>query len=104
MIENIQAVKNLEDILSIPELDGIFIGPYDLSASVGNAGNFKNLKFINAINIIKKLSKKYNKPLGIHVVIPSKKEVNNHFKQGFTFIAHSLDTVYLRTSITKNND
>ena len=42
--------------------------------------------------------------MGIHVVIPSKKDVNKFYKKGFTFIAHSLDTVYLRTSISKNND
>ena len=104
MIENIQAVNNLEEILSVPHLDGIFIGPYDLSASVGSPGDFNNLKFKKVMNHIKKLSKKYKKPMGIHVVMPSKKNVNSFYKGGFTFIAHSLDTVYLRTSISKNND
>ena len=104
MIENIQAVNNLEDILSVSQLDGIFIGPYDLSASVGLPGDFKNLKFVKAMKQIKTLSKKYKKPMGIHVVMPSKKNVNSFYKKGFSFIAHSLDTVYLRTSISKNNE
>lgn len=104
MIENIQAVNNLEDILSASQLDGIFIGPYDLSASVCRPGDFKNLKFIKAMKQIKKVSKKYKKPMGIHVVMPSKKNVNSYYKEGFTYIAHSLDTVYLRTSVSNNND
>jgi len=34
-IEHIEAVKNLDEILAVPDLDGIFIGPADLSNSMG---------------------------------------------------------------------
>jgi 2-keto-3-deoxy-L-rhamnonate aldolase RhmA len=34
-IEHIDAVNNLDDILSLDEIDGTFIGPYDLSGSMG---------------------------------------------------------------------
>lgn len=35
MVETAAAVDNLEDLAAVPELDGLFIGPYDLSVSLG---------------------------------------------------------------------
>ena len=34
-IEHIDAVQNLDKILSVSGIDGVIIGPYDLSASLG---------------------------------------------------------------------
>ncbi|MDY0287205.1 MAG: aldolase/citrate lyase family protein [Sphaerochaeta sp.] len=40
-VETPEAVKNLDDILSVERLDGIFIGPMDLATSMGHFGNPK---------------------------------------------------------------
>ncbi|MEZ4581401.1 MAG: aldolase/citrate lyase family protein [Caldilineaceae bacterium] len=40
MIETADAVKNLEDILSVGELDAIYVGPADLSLSLTNQRSF----------------------------------------------------------------
>jgi 2-dehydro-3-deoxyglucarate aldolase len=39
MIENERAVRNVEEILSVPSLGFVFVGPSDLSVSAGHAGN-----------------------------------------------------------------
>ena len=39
-IEHIDAIKNLEEILSVDDIDGTFIGPYDLSGSMGKPGEY----------------------------------------------------------------
>ena len=38
-IEHIDAVRNLEEIIAVPGLDGIAVGPADLAASMGHVGN-----------------------------------------------------------------
>ncbi len=38
-VETVEAVENLDDILAVPGLDSIFIGPMDLSTSMGHMGN-----------------------------------------------------------------
>jgi 4-hydroxy-2-oxoheptanedioate aldolase len=40
MIETKQAVDNIDEILTTPGLDGIFVGPSDLSVSLGHAAGF----------------------------------------------------------------
>ena len=49
-IEGIEGIRNLEDILSVPGLDVIFIGPYDLSQSLGIPGQ------VNHPSVIEKMS------------------------------------------------
>ncbi|MBU3714070.1 MAG: 2,4-dihydroxyhept-2-ene-1,7-dioic acid aldolase, partial [Ferruginibacter sp.] len=39
-IEHIEAVNNLEEIYAVPDIDGIIVGPYDLSASMGYPGEY----------------------------------------------------------------
>lgn len=99
MIESKIGLENIESICQLPHLDGVFIGPYDLSSSLGCIGDFENMKFKNSIKQILKTSKKYKKACGIHVIEPSKKDMMNKITNGFNFIAFSLDTVILRKSI-----
>lgn len=94
-IEHIEAVDNLDKILSLEHVDGFIVGPYDLSASLGIPGDFKNKKVIKAISSVIRLAKKYNKPAGFHVIQPESKEVFKRIREGYRFIGFSLDTLFL---------
>jgi len=98
MIENITAVKNLTDILQVKGLDAILIGPYDLSASMGITAQFDNQEFKKVVNKIEKLSQKHKISCGIHIVTPDTEILDNRIKDGYRFIAYSIDSVFLRTS------
>ena len=52
-VEHINAVNNLEEILSVPGVDGTYIGPYDLSASLGKPGDFQCPEFLEAVKKIR---------------------------------------------------
>jgi len=99
MIEDIRAAKEIENIISIPDLDAIFIGPYDLSASMKIVGEFENNKFIKIIENIESICVDRNFPLGIHQVTPSEKDLHNLIDRQYKFIAYSIDTVFLEKSV-----
>jgi len=64
-IENKDAINNLSDIVKIPNIDVLFIGPGDLSQSLGLPGQIDHPK---VQDIIKKVIKKGNEvgiPVGI---------------------------------------
>ncbi len=94
-IESIKGVDNLEDILSFNEISGIFIGPYDLSASLGLPGQFESPKYLDAINKIKKICSNKKVKLGIHVVKPDINELKIKINEGYYYIAYSVDTIML---------
>lgn len=101
-IEHIIGVKNLSKILEQPGIDGIIIGPYDLSASIGMPGKLDTPKVNKLINEVIKIASQKGIILGFHVVQPNIEEVELRIKQGFNFIAYSLDTIILGDTFMKH--
>jgi 2-keto-3-deoxy-L-rhamnonate aldolase RhmA len=97
-IEHKDALENLENIFSVEGVDGFIVGPYDLSASLGVAGDFKSEKMRQALSRIEKTAKEKNIPSGYHVVFPDPGLVNEKIKEGYTFIAYSVDFLLLGES------
>ena len=95
MIENIEAINNIEEILLVKGLDAILIGPYDLSASLGKTGEIDSLEVTNMINLIIKKAIQHKISVGIHVVSPEIKELKKQIKNGLTFLPYSIDAVFL---------
>ena len=95
MIESKEAIDNLEPILKVDGLDAIFVGPYDLSASLGCLGDFDDKKFRISMKKIKDLALKMNIPMGMHIVKPDTQLLEEKIKEGYQFIAYSIDAVVL---------
>ena len=89
-IESREAVENIESIFD-SDITGYFLGPYDLSASIGSPGKFDTLEFIDLEKKIMRAAEKYNIKRGIHVVEPSKKELIEKQSLGYDMIAFSVD-------------
>ena len=51
MIETSEALQNLDEIMSTPDLDGIYIGPADLSLAIGQKPAFDNPEGLSLIHI-----------------------------------------------------
>ena len=90
-VEHIEAVNNLEAILSIEGIDGFIVGPYDLSGSLGVPGQFDHPSMKEAMERIHKFGTASGKALGIHVIEPDVKELRQKIDQGYKFVAYSLD-------------
>ena len=99
-IEDVEAVANIDDILAVEGIDAAFIGPYDLSASMGITGDFEHPDFIAARNEILASCKRNGVTPGIHVVQPNPKQAINRLRDGFQLLAYSLDiTMVLNTCL-----
>jgi 2-dehydro-3-deoxyglucarate aldolase len=94
-IEHIDAIRNLEEILSTEGIDGTFIGPYDLSGSLGKPGCFDDPEVIEALDRYEAIAKKHDKWIGFHVVQPDYRLVLDKIRKGYNFIGFSLDTLFL---------
>ena len=95
MIENVNAIKNLENILHYNKLiiDCIMIGPYDLSASLGDAGNFTAQKILKTVKKkILYLAKKYKLSCGIHMDHTNKIDLKKFIKKGYNYFPFPTDT------------
>jgi 2-dehydro-3-deoxyglucarate aldolase len=98
-IEHINAINELDAILKIDGVDGTFIGPYDLSGSLGKPGQWDEPEVVAALKVYEKTVKKYDKWVGFHVVPPDYKLVLEKKKKGYNFIAFSFDAYFLGQTI-----
>ncbi len=100
-IEHIDAVNNLEDILSVNGVDGFIIGPYDLSGSLGIPGKFEHKQVQEAFKKVLQVSRKLKKPAGFHVISTSEDALLEKIREGYRFLGFSLDEIFLRQSCTE---
>jgi 2-keto-3-deoxy-L-rhamnonate aldolase RhmA len=98
-IEHISAIKELDDILQTEGVDGTFIGPYDLSGSMGKPGQWDEPDVKEALRVYEATVKKYDKWIGFHVIQPDYNLVNEKIAKGYNFIAFSLDVLFMGTTV-----
>jgi len=95
MIESQEGVDNIDPILAVPGVDGVFIGPYDMSGSYGIPGQTQHPTIKTACTRVAKACIRAGKAAGIHVVLPSKAAIADAVADGFTFLGIGVDTVFL---------
>jgi 2-dehydro-3-deoxyglucarate aldolase len=99
-IEHIEAVGNIEEIVSVPGIDGTYIGPYDLSASMGLAGQLDHPEVQAAQRKVLEATLARGLAAGIHLVHPDRaaRQLPEHVKAGYTFLALGTDILFLGDS------
>lgn len=97
MIEHIDAVNEIDSILSVPGIDAYIIGPYDLSGSMGRPGELDYPDVQSAIEKVREAGRRLDKPGGIHVVEPDPEALRRNIDAGFNFLGYGLDIRILDT-------
>jgi 2-keto-3-deoxy-L-rhamnonate aldolase RhmA len=100
-VEHIQAVRNLDAILSVPGVDGFIVGPYDLSGSLGIPGQFDHPDLLKALDSIRTTAAQIGALSGYHVISPDASAMNAKLHEGYRFLAYSLDILYLGQACTQ---
>tara|TARA_Y100000361_G_C11157632_1_gene345246 strand:+ start:1638 stop:2201 length:564 start_codon:yes stop_codon:yes gene_type:complete len=101
IIAQIETLKGVDSISSISKInfDYYLVGPYDLSASLGEVGNLESPQFKSCM---KKLEETVGEKMGFH--IPSK--VNSKIKnfKDYPFLALGMDTTFIVEKINETAD
>ncbi len=101
-IESMQALQNLDDILSVPGIDVAFVGPNDLHAQLGLPASSDGAEpeFMDALERIKAAARKYSVATGI---FSSNGETSaERVRQGFQMISVTTDLSSMIAAATHN--
>ena len=90
-IESLAGIEALDDILSVEGLDGIVIGPNDLSYSLGDPNNYKSELFEKTVIEILKKARSKGIAAGIHFMGGIDRQVEWAKKTGMNLLFHSGD-------------
>ena len=87
--ETAGCLEHIEEIVAIEGVDGIFIGPFDLSIALGIPGRFDDPRHIAAVERVRLACERANKPC--IMFCGSAEAAAGYFAQGFTSVTVSLD-------------
>jgi 4-hydroxy-2-oxoheptanedioate aldolase len=100
-IESVPAIQRLDDILSVPGLDAVLIGPHDLSCSLGIPEQYDHPRFDEAVRTIFRIAREHHVGAGLHFWLSLEMEVA-WARAGANLIMHSSDmTAFSRTLKTE---
>jgi len=92
-VETGEAIDNLDEILAVEGLDGIFIGPMDLATSMGYFGDPSHPEVQQAITTVEKKTLKADKYLG--TIGGSWEQAKEKYDRGYQFLMLMSDSVDL---------
>jgi 2-keto-3-deoxy-L-rhamnonate aldolase RhmA len=92
-IEHIDAIPHASEILAVEGVDGIIVGPYDLSASMGLPGQIAHPEVAAIIESLAKMCNERGMAWGAFA--PDVGSARVHLARGATLIVLSTDTMYL---------
>lgn len=90
-VESIEAVECMEEVASIPYVDGFIIGPMDLSGSAGMLGHIRERRVDELINLAIAKSHAAGLPIGLSTGSDSPEEIEHWFSKGIDFLSASTD-------------
>lgn len=94
MIETRQALDNLDAILAVPGIDGVFVGPTDLSVSLSNGGSLDSPDVAPALDYVAARTKAAGKFAGIFAISPA--YASDCVARGYSFIALMQDAMFMQ--------
>ena len=101
-IESVPAIEALDEILAVPDLDAVLIGPHDLSCNLGVPEQWEHPKFLKACETIFRKARAANIGAGIHFWGSLDQQVR-FLKLGANLLIHSADILlfhkHLRTEL-----
>jgi len=91
--ESARAVENIGEIAAVEGLDAVFLGPYDLSASLGHPGDIEHPTVVEAIDRVTQSCQAAGVPLGYFGVDAN--AVAPYVARGYTLICAGIDCLLL---------
>lgn len=90
-IESVPAIKALDELLAVPQVDAVLIGPHDLSISLGLPEQYRHPTFDRAVRDIIRRARARGIGAGIHFSTGIDQEIAWAQEEGANLIIHSSD-------------
>ncbi len=88
-IESVEGLKNVDEIAAVDGVDIVWLGQFDLTASMGIPGQFTNQRYLDGVAAIVEAADRHGKAAGFMATSPE--EAAWAFDQGFRAVAYWAD-------------
>ena len=91
--ETLWCLEHIDEVLAVPGIDGMFVGPFDLSTAMGIPGQFDLPEFRDALNRVQRACAAAGKPSMIYAA--SEGKAREGFAEGYGSVAFGMDATTL---------
>ena len=98
-IESAEAVENVDAIAAVEGVDVLFVGPMDLSTSLGIFRQYDHPLFLDALDKTLAAARQHNRTPGI--LLPSVDTTRHYRDMGFRFLTAGTDVALLKAAATQ---
>jgi 4-hydroxy-2-oxoheptanedioate aldolase len=98
-IESAEAVRNVDEIAAVDGVGVLFVGPMDLSASLGVFRQYDHPLFLDALHKTLDAAQRHNRTAGI--LLPGSDTTRHYRDMGFRFLTAGTDVMLLKTAATQ---
>ena len=98
-VEGKNAIKNIDEIVSLNHIDVIFVGLFDLSKELNIPGEIESPKILDALKLI--TSKCKDKGIYVGTIATSLKQIDWFIEIGIKYIVYGVDCNIIKTSYEK---
>jgi 2-keto-3-deoxy-L-rhamnonate aldolase RhmA len=88
-IESVPALENLEEILAVDGVDALFVGPNDLSVSLGIPDQYDDPRYVEAVDRVVSVAQSHGVPAGPHCF--TEDQLSLWHDKGARFVMYSSD-------------
>jgi len=100
VLETAEALDDIDAVLSVEGLDGIYVGPMDLSLSLGRAGADDRAHMQSVISSIIARAVAAGMPVGVHAPTGAA-QASRYAEQGATIVTAAVDTSVLTDTVAQ---
>jgi 4-hydroxy-2-oxoheptanedioate aldolase len=100
-VESVAAVENLDRLLDVPGVDGVFLGPHDLCASLGIPNEYSNPLFIDTVEAVTRRCRQRSVGVGLHThLLQLDPGVLDRFlRAGMNWLINGSDIITMRNAM-----
>ena len=97
-IESVPAIRRLEELVSVEGVDGVFLGPHDITCSMGIPEEYDNPEYIRTVIDIIKRCRRAGVGVGIQADL-SLPSVKPFLDAGMNLMFHVADVIKMRQTM-----
>jgi len=100
-VESVPAIRRLDELLAVPGVDGVFLGPHDITTSMGLPTEYTHPDFVAAVESVTRKCRARGIGVGLHTnLLQLPAEIRERYlAAGMNWLLHSADVIVLRDAL-----
>lgn len=100
-IESVKAMENLEDLIAVEGVDGVFLGPHDITVSMGIPEEYQNPAFVSAIEDVIRRCRRASVGVGLHtnLIQLDRAILHRYLHAGMNWLINGADVTLMRDTM-----